>query len=266
MLTRKHRRGFTLIELMVAVSLMVILISGVVYIFFHSTQMFSMAEGLMKIFQNARAAFGIMGREISGCYSLESGQQWFKLANPPGGGAVTWKPDPIDGTRSGQVSDPFVVMISQSSWLDGSKGPPSKLVVGPTKIHYRLRRDPGPVSASTITVTLERVLLQPTVDDITSYLIGEDGTTQLKIFEDLCQFVRYDPAATRAFFSLQFFNSATGEFEDAPTIAERFHAGNANVKYQKLPGVIRINMQIVDDNLRRVRTIVQEFLIPTARY
>ena len=76
------RGGFTTVELMVAVGLMVVLIGSIVSVFSRSTEVFQRAVGLTEIAQNSRAALEILGREIAGSRPLLSNEQQFVIHNP----------------------------------------------------------------------------------------------------------------------------------------------------------------------------------------
>ncbi len=76
------RSGFTLMELLVAVSLMVFLMTIVVQVFMTSTDIFNRAKAKTEIYQNARYALDRMGKEINNCLSMELGNQDFRLGAP----------------------------------------------------------------------------------------------------------------------------------------------------------------------------------------
>ena len=59
------RQGFTLIELMVAIALMLLLIGIIMSIFHNSSTAVTMAEAKVEIFQNARTTFEAMAQEIT---------------------------------------------------------------------------------------------------------------------------------------------------------------------------------------------------------
>lgn len=59
------RQGFTLIELMVSIALMLLLIGIVMSIFNNSSTTVTMAEAKVEIFQNARTTFEAMAQEIA---------------------------------------------------------------------------------------------------------------------------------------------------------------------------------------------------------
>ena len=57
--------GVTLIELLVAITLMIILTGSISYVFITSRDVFSQSEATIQVYQNARNAFDIIEREVS---------------------------------------------------------------------------------------------------------------------------------------------------------------------------------------------------------
>ena len=62
---QKAKTGFTLLELMVSVGLMLILVTSVVTVFNHTSSVFTIFEAKMSIYQNATAVFDTMERELA---------------------------------------------------------------------------------------------------------------------------------------------------------------------------------------------------------
>jgi type II secretory pathway pseudopilin PulG len=58
-------RGVTLVELLVAISLMIILTGSISYVFVTARNVFSRSEATIQVYQNARNAFDVMERELS---------------------------------------------------------------------------------------------------------------------------------------------------------------------------------------------------------
>jgi len=70
---RRTQRGFTLVEMMIAMVIGLILSAGVIQIFLSSRQSYRMQEGLSRLQENARFAMGFLTREVrmagfTGCY------------------------------------------------------------------------------------------------------------------------------------------------------------------------------------------------------
>jgi prepilin-type N-terminal cleavage/methylation domain-containing protein len=287
---RGRSRGFTLIELLVAVGLMVILISAVVLVFARSTQVFATAESLMKIFQNARAAMNIMGREIGSALPLDSENQKFIICNPRTGNSIRWKSEASSIsslTGSGvtlpplvyQVTDPLLSFIGRTAWIDGTIIPAER-VSGTAKIWYRLRRDQnGPFSNAVSSVTLERVLLTPNANNPSSsgtstafvpptsvgnHLDGKAPGKKITIWSsDVCQYIRFDPGSNQAIIHFDYFDRQTNRFKTPAAGAKlRFDDSQASTELQQIPGKVRLRFQVIDNKSNEVRSLSREFLIP----
>ena len=89
MKTRKNS-GFTLMELLVAVGLMVILMTAIVLIFYRSTDVMKIQDARIQIYENARAAVDIIANDIQNAVPVDGGQQrlWIENFNRPTMGAV----------------------------------------------------------------------------------------------------------------------------------------------------------------------------------
>ena len=290
---RGRSRGFTLIELLVAVGLMVILISAVVVVFARSTQVFATAESLMKIFQNARAAMNIMGREIGSALPLDSDNQKFIICNPRTGQSIRWsgesnRPESLTGSGVASVvlkysvTEPLLSFIGRTAWVDGTIVPAER-VSGTAKIWYRLRRDQnGPFSNAVSSVTLERVLLTPDAKSPSSsgtstayvsptssgnHLLGQGpGSPQprIKIWgSDVCQYIRYDPSVNQAIIHFDYFDRQTNRFK-TPAAGQkiRFDDSQGSAEFQQIPGKVRLRFQVIDNKSNEVRSLSREFLIP----
>ena len=60
-----RQKGFTLVELMIAVALMVILSGSIVFVFTQAQRIYTQTSSMVKVYQNARAAFDIMERDFA---------------------------------------------------------------------------------------------------------------------------------------------------------------------------------------------------------
>lgn len=76
------KKGFTLVELLVAISLMVFLISIVAYIFKSAIAVYTQNEDLINISNNARNIWDFLHRDLTGALSPSStSRQCFRLVN-----------------------------------------------------------------------------------------------------------------------------------------------------------------------------------------
>src|SRR5690606_20380365 len=60
----RHQAGFSLVELMVALTLGLIIVGGVISIFVTNQQAFRTTEALSRLQENARISFELMAREV----------------------------------------------------------------------------------------------------------------------------------------------------------------------------------------------------------
>jgi prepilin-type N-terminal cleavage/methylation domain-containing protein len=67
---KKKNNGFTLIELMVAVGLMVLLLGIVFNIFTSASEVMTRTEATMEMFQNARVIFDIMSQDLTNARAI----------------------------------------------------------------------------------------------------------------------------------------------------------------------------------------------------
>ena len=75
------RRGFTLVELLICIILMMILLSSVTMVFVNTTEMVAITEARTSVYTNARYALDTMEVDLKGCLPFNSGQQRFILDN-----------------------------------------------------------------------------------------------------------------------------------------------------------------------------------------
>lgn len=267
------RRGFTLMELLVAVTLMVFLMTIVVQIFLTSTDVFNRAKAKTEIYQNARYALDRMGKEINNCLSMELGNQDFRMGAPRGSNSPYWfgagttfpTTDDIDGFP---VSAPFLVMITSTSWIDST----GKQVVGSAKVVYRVKKNPVPDTKRSVTCTLQRVLFKPDASGGISAgdrLTDSSGTKVGNI--DYCQFVFYDRKDT-AHVDFQHFvaDPPGGSYAEkkyyqlAAGSLKAFKTGSA-APFDRLPSSVRVIMDVIDEKDREIRTLSRQYLIYAAK-
>ncbi len=75
------RRGFTLVELLICIILMMILLSAVTMVFVNTTEMVTTTEARTAVYTNARYALDTMEVDLKGCLPFNSGQQRFIMDN-----------------------------------------------------------------------------------------------------------------------------------------------------------------------------------------
>jgi len=93
------RRGFTLVELLICIILMMILLSAVTMVFVNTTEMVTVTEARTAVYTNARYALDTMEVDLKGCLPFNSGQQRFILDNGNANGPGS---DPMYNSGTGQ--------------------------------------------------------------------------------------------------------------------------------------------------------------------
>lgn len=79
----RNRRdsGFTLMELLVAVGLMVMLMTAIVLIFFRSADVMKIGDARIQIYENARAAIDVVASDVQNALPVDGGQQRLWMEN-----------------------------------------------------------------------------------------------------------------------------------------------------------------------------------------
>lgn len=151
----KQSRGFTLVELLVAVALMVILVGAVVMVFTQSSQVISVSEAQMEVYQNARAAMEIIARDLA---SVQVNTDCHFVIN------------------SDPTSNPIMSFTTISSWEDTAGNRES----GTVRVEYRL------VQVTNNAFNMMRRLVEPPdssstqiVDSLLAQYIYRDAATTL---------------------------------------------------------------------------------------
>lgn len=267
---RRRAAGFTLIELLVAIALMIFLMTLIVQIFVTSTQVFNRAKAKTEIYQNARFALDRMGKEINNIISAQLGTQDFRVGFP-GSGAAPWYgtgATTFHGVTEGgvaiQVSRPLLVMVSSTSWIDGS----GQRQIGTAKVAYRVLRNPVPDAIATVSCTLERSLFVPGNQATSDPWVGASnpGTYSMRIVdsagdtlpgEDYCQFVYFDESSI-AHIAFQYFDI---DSSDPTKSTYRRPSGGTLMTFAALPPSLRVIVDVIDEKDREIRTLSRQFTI-----
>ncbi|HNZ85475.1 MAG: prepilin-type N-terminal cleavage/methylation domain-containing protein [Planctomycetes bacterium] len=230
-------KGFTLVELMVAIGLMVLLMGVVVTIFSSSSEVMALAEAKMGIYQNARAAFDLMARDITNMTGTPlAPNEVLNINNPNAGGLL-------------------LTFHTVTSWIDGNTQRTGAAMVQYTLIPSRtfnsqplfsLQRTiiPADNPSNPITDVFAEFLVPP-------YVINMDPLPDTD-----------NPAPTMNIpFLTEFFTHNNNE-----TANWSINNGAANppgdTKLPTLPPAVRITMTLTDEFMRARRTLSRVIWIP----
>ena len=151
--TRRRTRGFTLIELMVAMLLGLIVIAGVVSVFLAGQQSYRTNQALGDVQDGSRIAFEMMARDIrdaglTGCNN--NGRVANVLNNSPLGGGTAWWADmgnALHGYTTGQA-DPAIAFGTTSSPVTRVAGTDSLQLIGAVGAGLSVASTPAPTAAN----------------------------------------------------------------------------------------------------------------------
>lgn len=156
---RRCNRGFTLIELMVAMLLGLIVIAGVVSVFLANQQTYRTNEALGDVEDGSRIAFEMLARDIrdaglTGC-DTSNGRLSNVLSNGPnanGGTATDWYADwrnALHGyDNAGSIADPALTALPTSGATSPVVGNGSVQVISTGSLDVTIVTDPSPSAAN----------------------------------------------------------------------------------------------------------------------
>ncbi len=225
---QKSKAGFTLIELMISVALMLVLVSAVVMVFSHTSTVFSISEAKMSVYQNARAALDIMAKELT------------SSDNTPLTGYTGGAYDGFNVAYGGTVAAGGRFQFKTNTfWISGSSRQNGMAVVD-----YSLQMVPG-YNVYNIMRRVRRINISGTT------------TTLVDVSNDiLAQYVANDPNC----FQIDCFeyDAAGSQWRQYPTTAYPQTQPGDN----KLPGAVRITIKFTDRERRILRSLSRTIWIP----
>lgn len=218
---QKRKSGFTLIELMISVALMLVLVSSVVMVFNHTTTVFNVSEAKMSIYQNARAAMEIMAKELT------------SADNTPLTGYAGGDYDGFNVAYNGTVSAGGRFQFkSNTFWITGSSRQNGMAVVD-----YYLQNVPGynvrnlMRRVRRISITGSTTTLVEVSNSILAQYVANDNTSfQIDCFE---------------------YDAVGSQWKQYPTTTYPQTSPGDN----KLPGAVRITIKFTDRESRIVRVL-----------
>jgi prepilin-type N-terminal cleavage/methylation domain-containing protein len=226
---KKKNNGFTLIELMVAVGLMVLLLGIVFNIFTSASEVMTRTEATMEMFQNARVIFDIMSQDLTNAREV-------KLENI----ATLSKNNNITDNKAHDITDnkAILTLTTTTSWIENNAQ-----TIGSATVTYSLKKAKD--FASEKLYYLQRKIEKTTTSNavISNDIIGEylvaPGTTAT----DYLDIPFYIEAFT--------YNST---WSKSDTIADN-----------TIPPAVRITMTLADEFLRNRQTFSRIFWIPQGK-
>ena len=114
---KKKNNGFTLIELMVAVGLMVLLLGIVFNIFTSASEVMTRTEATMEMFQNARVIFDIMSQDLTNAREIKKFNNMTTLSD----------------------SQDILTLITTTSWIKTENNTQTQ-TIGSAEVTYSLKK------------------------------------------------------------------------------------------------------------------------------
>jgi type IV pilus assembly protein PilW len=155
---QQRKRGFTLVELMIALLLGLIVVAGVVGVFGSNQQAYRSNQAVGEVQDGSRAAFELMARDIrsaatTGCY--DNGRVVNVLKNGPYNGGTDWWADWSNALRgyASTDADPAIASITDSSPPTHVTGTDSFMLLEASDRSYSVASDSNePTATATFTL------------------------------------------------------------------------------------------------------------------
>lgn len=237
-MNNKNFRGFTLIELMISLSLMIIIVGALVVIFNGVTGMMTTTEHRMFIFQNARAGLNNLAKDLKN--TQDSTDHTFTIINPQ------------DSTS------PHLLMkfLSTTSFMNSSSdNVVPEVITSEARILYYLEE-------KNERWTLKRHIVDAIAKDSSGISVADPDPVNVSYEHTLandivCQFIAEEDfgGTIRPSFQIDyfFFNSDNGNINVVRPTRVAF-TNEVNDPLTKFPFAIRLNVDITDDRGRLTRT------------
>ncbi len=237
----RQDKAFTLLELLVSISLMLILVGAAISIFITSTNILSSSESRMMIYLNATASFDIIAKD---------------LINSPSGDDSTFEIRNPDNNDDKQVVMRFA---ATTSWLN-SNSEDQEPVTGDVQVIYYLKKK------SNNKWVLKRQISEP--DGDTFPPLDEDNPLT-HTYDTLCEFIKEENGVPGLKVDYLLYDDANKRWdlvEPAPGQLTEFGITlPPDPPGEKLPPGFRLIVNISDDKevekQRKVRTLSRYFLI-----
>lgn len=229
--------GFSLLELLVALSLMIIIVGATVTIFMGASKILNTTEEKMFIFQNARAAFDIISKDLRNAQDVD--QFLLTIQNP------------VD-TTSPQLLMKF---LTTTSWVN-SNDDTGNIITGETRIYYYLEKRNNKWNLKRHLVESNEkagAFAQDPPDPINKSF---DRTLTNDI---MCQFINEANVSGTVLpsFSIDYFFFDTNDPQNLlveKPVGSFVFDSSSDAPEKKFPFALRINIDITDDSQSTIRT------------
>jgi prepilin-type N-terminal cleavage/methylation domain-containing protein len=256
------RRGFSLVELLIAMILTVILLSTVALIFFHSTETVTTSEARIHVYEQARLALDVLERDLQSCFPFTGGQR-FVLENGfnTGPNTIQYASTGLADTHYGKAADRLIL---RATAVTGD-------TIQPVEVTYELKpyndptRTKGARTGRPMFVLVRssrcNTIQNPEVYDV----IPKDSTGAEVNDQELCHFVLS--------FNIEYYasNSKFSQLDPSPCPPSDplgdMDLGGQGKKNDTAEAIrmrfIRVTMSIVDDTgERQERMVTRVIWIP----
>lgn len=252
---KKCMRGFTLVELLVSVGLMVMLIGIVSQVFKSASTVYDKGVADMRVYANARYALEQLSRDLAGTLHVQSGKQRFNMTN---GGS--------DNFIGAQDKISFTAITSVVGILQPVRVTYSLI---PTMDHETKKQK--------VTVHSKQPIYTLFVEyrDLDGNLLKDSRGKDIR-GDRLCEYItsfnlRYAAyrSGTHEFTYFQLDDNPAGVDESGRSYADMLGEGNEigdgkpETGEPRIPAAIEVSLTVVEDEKERSRRVfVQTISIP----
>ncbi|BBM82053.1 PilW family protein [Candidatus Uabimicrobium amorphum] len=242
-MSRRRFYGFTLVELLISLSLMIIVIGSLVIIFNAVTKMMTTTENTMFVFQNARAGLNNLTKDLK---NTQDQREPFPQEYP-----LT-----ISNPRDDTSPQVLVKFLSTTSFMNSSNDSVEpEIITAEARIIYYLEEVNN-------RWTLKRHIVDALAKEDGEFVPDPDPVNEPyehTLADDIvCQFIAEENSIgnLRPSFQIDYFFSdpITGEIQVVRPALPVAFTNNINDPFTQFPFAIRINVDLTDARGRLTRT------------
>lgn len=228
----KSLSGFTLMELMVTISIMVLMFTIVAMIFSQSSQTYRGTSELIAIYSGASLVLDYLGTDLNGCLPLETGKQAFSLGEEAAG---------IDDREA-------------RDWISFKAVIPVRNESKTAEVTYRLIPDTDPSILTPTGEPRKETTRKRPLYAMQREVKEADGTVTQS---DLCHYVLS--------FNLEYYDSSIMRFRQISETNPKINwpIGDNNPEGEVLPSGLRITLVVVAGaGAHQERIVTQSIWLP----